>query len=248
MDIRVYKDIDELSKEGARLFEYLSKEREGLDARPFTVALSGGSTPKVLYSMLASAPYRESIKWKDVVLFFGDERLLPKDSADSNYRMISENLLMNIDIPAENIHPIDGELPPREAARIYEKKLGGFFRSLGSASLSGDGSPVFDLVLLGLGTDGHTLSIFPGSSGLSESGRCVVGLEDGPGDIPNRVSMTLSVINNARNVVMLVSGESKAEVLRDVLRGEDSGLPASLIDPKGHLIYLVDEAAAKLMK
>ncbi len=245
MDIRVYKDIEELSKEAARLFEYLSKERDGGRnggcRRPFTVALSGGSTPKVLYSMLASAPYREDIAWKDTVIFFGDERLVARDSGESNYRMVSENLLMNIDIPAENIHAIEEELPPKESAELYEKKIKGVFKSLG------DESPVLDLVLLGLGTDGHTLSIFPGSPALHERDKLVVGVDDGPKDTNKRVSMTLPLINNAKNIVVLVSGESKAEALRDVLKGRDERLPASLIEPKGHLIYLIDEAAASLL-
>lgn len=206
--------------------------------RHFTVALSGGSTPRALYQLLAETP----LAWEAIHLFWGDERCVPPDHADSNYRMTAESLLRRIAIPPENVHRIEGELPPEEAALRYEDELRKFF----------DGVPRFDLILLGLGEDGHTASLFPDSPALHERTRWVVAVSHTtpPPPLVPRVTLTLPVINAARQVVFLVSGAGKAKRLAEVLHVPTPSplLPASMVRPdSGELLWLLDQPAAALL-
>ncbi len=200
----------------------------------FAVALAGGSTPRALYRLLAGTPLRERIPWAQVDAFFGDERAVPPDHEQSNYRMASEALLDRV--PLAGVHRIRGELGAAEAAARYEDDLRAHF---GEREF-----PVFDLVLLGLGTDGHTASLFPGSPALLERRRWVVA---GPGPAPSaeRITLTVPVLERARAAVFLVSGADKAEALRRLLspRPGDEPPPAARIRFEGEARVLADGAA-----
>jgi len=236
-EIKLVADADELSRAGAAEFEHLA--RNAVQARGrFTVSLSGGSTPRGLYSRLAQGG--QSLPWDQIYFFWGDERHVPPDDKDSNYRMARESLLSHAPIPADHVFRMHAE--DKDAARVadqYEQTLSQFF-GLKSGEL-----PRFDLVLLGLGPDGHTASLFPGSAALHERSRLVV---------PNwvekfghyRLTFTVPVINNTREAMFLVSGEEKAAALQSVLYSDASPeqFPAKLIQPvNGRLIWLVDRAA-----
>jgi 6-phosphogluconolactonase len=206
----------------------------------FLLCLAGGATPKPLYELLASAPFARRIEWPRLHVFWGDERCVPPDAPESNYRMTREALIDHVALPPTNIHRIRGEDEASEAAVAYEEVLGRFF---GSEKTSVTTS--FDLVLLGMGADGHTASLFPGSAAAHETGRWVVATA-GPQPGSWRVSLTPVLLNAADDVTFLVSGADKAERLKDVLedRPPDS-LPAQLIRPThGALHWLIDEAAA----
>jgi 6-phosphogluconolactonase len=198
----------------------------------FTVALSGGSTPVKLYKELSGT----DLKWDKTHIFIVDERFVPFDHSDSNYRMINETLLSNINIPKHNIHPVPIEKGSSdESARSYEGDLLSFF------NLSSGGIPVFDLVLLGLGDDGHTASLFPGSSALTEKDHLAVSATSPDKSRHERITITFPVINSSRNVVFLVTGSNKAEVVKDVLENETSNLPAAFVRlHTGKLFFLLD--------
>ena len=206
----------------------------------FTIALSGGSTPKNLYTLIA-ANASANLPWDQMFFFWGDERHVPPDDPDSNYRMAKEALLSKVPIPANNVFPIPAENPDANAAaEAYEQTLRKFF------NLPAGEFPSFDLILLGMGPDGHTASLFPESAALQEKSRLVVAnwvekLKT------SRITLTLPVLNAARCVAFLVSGGDKAEVLREVLEGSAPAekYPSRLVQPSdGKLIWLVDRAAA----
>jgi 6-phosphogluconolactonase len=212
----------------------------------FTVALSGGSTPKGLYGLLATDPtLRVQVPWDKTHVFWGDERHVPPTDADSNYRMAHEAMLSKVPIPPAHVHRIKGENPDaRQAAEDYEQTLRGFFHS------SEGQPPRFDLVFLGLGPEGHTASLFPGTKGLHEGERLVVSNWVGK-FYTDRITMTAPVLNNAACVIFLVSGGDKALPLKAVLEGpyEPEQLPAQLIRPQhGRLLWLVDQLAAHLLQ
>ncbi len=235
-DIVIAADPDALAHEAARRFVSLAREAVKSRGR-FSVALSGGSTPDKLYRLLAERPYRARIPWADVHLFWGDERCVPPDDPDSNFAFVKETLISQVPIPPENVHRMRGELDPERAARAYEHGLQDFF----------SGSDVcFDLVLLGLGEDGHTASLFPGSPLLDETDRMVAAATTGDRDrLAQRVTLTLPAINSARHILFLVSGKDKAAVVRSVVKGLDERLPASRIQPvAGQLTWLLDAEAA----
>ncbi len=198
----------------------------------FAVALAGGSTPKALYELLATE-YRDPLDWKKVHAFFGDERTVPPDHEGSNYRMAYETLLSHV--PVGSVHRMRGELHPQEAAALYEEELKTFF----------GGTPRFDLILLGIGEDGHTASLFPGTPALDVRGRWAV---ENPVEKlgTTRLTLTVPAINAAKRVVFLVAGEGKAEALKEILEGdaEPHNYPAKLIRPAGKLIWMADAAAA----
>jgi 6-phosphogluconolactonase len=201
------------------------------DRGRFVVALSGGSTPRATYKLLATRQFAPRIAWTRVHVLWGDERCVPASHAESNFRLAQESLLRKVPVQRDNIHRIRGELPPKEAAENYEREL--------SRVLGPEGR--FDLVLLGLGEDGHTASLFPGSRSLEETVACAV-----PVYVKRlrswRVTLTLPVINAARQVIFLVSGATKTEALARVRNGER--LPAALVQPhSGRLLWLVDEEA-----
>jgi len=233
-DLRLFSDTDALAQ-GAAAF--IAQQASG--QRRFSIALSGGSTPRALYHVLASPPFATHINWSQFHLFWGDERCVPPDHPDSNYRMAAETLISHVALPPENIHRMFGERPPHEGASAYEAELRAFFGGL----------PHFDLVLLGMGDDGHTASLFPHTPALHETTRWVV-----PNEAPvapyGRLTLTAPVINAASTVLFLISGRTKAARLHEVLDGasDPQRLPAQMIHPvSGHLIWMVDAPAAQLL-
>jgi 6-phosphogluconolactonase len=236
-DIRIFDDPPSLFRGAAD--EFASQAIEAVRAHGrFTVALSGGSTPKSLYSLLAT---NASLPWDKIYFFFGDERHVPPDNPESNYRMARESLLSKVPIPPQNIFRVPAENPDaNKAAEAYEQTLRKFFDS------PAKGFPHFDMILLGLGPDGHTASLFPGIPALQEKSRWVVAdwVEKFK---THRITLTLPVLNNAAVVMFLVSGQDKAATLQEVLEGKQPGelFPSKLVKPSnGELIWMVDRAAA----
>jgi 6-phosphogluconolactonase len=204
----------------------------------FVIALSGGSTPRPIYARLSNADYRDRIEWSKVQIFFSDERCVPPDDSRSNYRMAREALLDHVALPANHIHRIQGEIDPARAALSYEQELQQQFRS--------SSFPAFDLICLGLGDNGHTASLFPGTAALREKDRWGVAQYV---EVMTawRVTFTAPLINAARHIAVLVEGPGKADILQRVLEGpyQPDVLPAQLIQPvNGKLHWLVDAAAA----
>jgi 6-phosphogluconolactonase len=215
----------------------------------FAVALSGGATPKGLYARLASASYAALVDWSRVVVFWGDERCVPPGNPASNYRMVRESLLDHVPVPAASVHRIRGETDPMEAAAAYE-------RELRQAFATPDGPPRrtagarFDLVLLGLGNDGHTASLFPGTVPLHETARWTMAHHVAALSMW-RITLTPVVINAAAEVTFVVSGHEKAAILSRVIEGPyaPDALPAQAVAPRdGRLRWLADAAAAKELK
>jgi 6-phosphogluconolactonase len=224
-----------MSLHAAKLFDALSKGAIGARGK-FRAALSGGSTPLRLYSLLAAEPYRSKVDWRHIELFLGDERCVPPDHHNSNFNSINEALLSHVPVKS---HRIEGELSPEEAALRYEGEL------LRAFDMQ-DGIPVFDLMLLGLGDDGHTASLFPGSTALKETTKLSAAVY--AGELKGwRVTLTFPVINGARKVMFMVSGDGKAQVVKEVLDGKKP-YPASLVAPlRGEVLWLLDKGAASLI-
>lgn len=221
--------------------EVLQAANEAIAQRGrFTIALSGGSTPKSLYALIA-ANASATVPWDRVLFFWGDERHVPPDDADSNYRMAQETLLSKIPVPTANVFRIPAENPDADAAALaYEQTLRKVF------NVSTGEFPRFDLILLGMGPDGHAASLFPGTAALQEKSRLVVANWVQKLNT-SRITLTLPVLNAARNVSFLVSGGDKATVLREVLQGSAPGekYPSKLVRPSaGKLIWFVDRAAS----
>jgi 6-phosphogluconolactonase len=211
----------------------------------FTVALSGGSTPKALYTLLAQSPYRDQVDWSKVHFFWGDERNVSTDNADSNQKMTYDALLSQIPIPPRNIHGIEvGSLSADEAAKHYADEIRGFFK------LKGDELPEFDLVLLGMGDDGHTASLFPHTDALKAPGSLLFVANPVPKLNTTRLTLTADVINNALLVMFLITGTGKADILQKVFKGKlkPDEYPAQRIQPEpGSLMVIADkDAAAKI--
>lgn len=203
----------------------------------FSIALSGGSTPKSLYSLLASEK-RNSVPWEKIYFFFGDERHVPPDHAESNYRMADEAMFSRVPVKSENIFRIHAEQDAEQAAQNYEQSLRTFF------SVRPGEFPRFDLIFLGMGPDGHTASLFPGTTALSENRRLVVAnwVEKFK---TFRITMTYPVLNHAACVIFLTSGADKAAMLHEVLENDKADLPCQKVRPvNGSLLWMVDKAAA----
>jgi 6-phosphogluconolactonase len=206
----------------------------------FSLAVSGGTTPLRFFGLLGSA-YRTEIRWDLTDIFWVDERCVPPDHRDSNYRGVRDALLRGADIPAANVHRMKGEIPPEAGARAYEMELKSCFGE--------EGLPVFDLVILGVGEDGHTASLFPGAPSLAERERLAV-----PVYVERlkswRITLTLPLLNNASQILFLVTGRGKAGILKELLGGKGGDrYPAGLIRPShGSLTWLIDKEATSLLK
>ena len=242
MHIAIYPDTDILSSEAAQYIVRLANQSIVTHGR-FTLALSGGSTPKKLYALLGSEPYRSQIDWTLVEIFWSDERCVPPDDAESNYRMAHEVLLSKVPIPASQVHRMPGEQPDRDAAaQVYTTDIQ---RAFGT-----DGIPGFDLIQLGMGPDGHTASLFPHQASLHEQQRLVIHVSNTPKPPPDRLTFTPPILNAAKNVLFLVTGIDKADAVQAVLEGEyqPDEHPAQIVRPtKGELLWMLDrEAAGKL--
>jgi 6-phosphogluconolactonase len=236
----VYDDYEAVSRAAAELF--LRQANEAVkDRGRFSVALSGGHTPQRVYELLAGPPFNRLVDWGRVHIFWGDERCVPPDDPRSNARMAREKLLDHVPVPPGQVHPIACANSAKDGARSYESLLRSFF----------DGAPKrFDLVFLGLGTDGHTASLFPGTPAVLEKDRWVTDVYSEKDGI-YRVTLTAPILNQALVLAFIVSGASKAEALREVLtrRPEPERFPARLIEPDGGKLYwLVDRNSASLLE
>jgi 6-phosphogluconolactonase len=206
----------------------------------FTAALSGGKTPVEFYKRLAAS--KDILSWDRTHLFLADERFVPPSHNESNYGLIKEHLLSHVKIPDENVHRIQTEkITLEQSARRYEEDIRRFF------CIDGSSVPQFDLIMLGIGEDGHTASLFPGKSSLHERTRLAIPViaEKFPGE---RITLTLPVINNARKIIFLVSGRVKAKVMKEILEDQQGSLPVSRVHPKQGMVYFViDKQAASLL-
>jgi 6-phosphogluconolactonase len=231
---------EELGQAVASLVARLSAQAINDRAR-FTVALSGGSLPKIVCPSLVSEPWRSQIDWSAWHVFWADERCVPLDHPDSNFRLARQYLFNQVEIPVAQIYPIDDSFEPDITAKAYEAVLKQLFRPAPGRP------PRFDIILLGMGEDGHTASLFPGHPLIDETSRWVAPVFDSPKPPPERITLTLPVINQARHVVFVTAGSSKANILARVLASDDlaESLPAQLVRPtEGELFWFVDEAAA----
>lgn len=245
-DFLTYDSPEQVALAAAKLF--VEQASSAVQARGVArVAISGGSTPKRMFALLADAaqPFAAQVPWNKLELYWVDERCVGPEDAESNYRMTREQLLSKVPLPTDKVFRMEGELPPEEAANRYETYLRNNFK------LEGAQVPTFDLVLLGMGDDGHTASLFPHTDALNEMGRLVV-----PNHVPQkdtwRITLTWPVINQGRYVCFLIEGAAKADKLHDVLLGnyDPELLPAQLIRPNSGKLYLLldAEAARRLPK
>jgi 6-phosphogluconolactonase len=241
----VVPDPAALARRAAQYF--LEMTREAVEARGRArIAISGGSTPKATFALLAdpNQPWRAHMPWENIDLYWVDERCVPPDHADSNYRMTREAMLEQVPIRPENVHRMEGELDPETAAAHYESALRNCFR------LEGAESPRFDLISLGMGPDGHCASLFPHTEALHELNRLAVANHVPQQKDSWRLTLTWPVINHASSVFFLIAGEDKAAVLNQVLTGphDPERLPSQLIWPSsGILTLILDKAAAALL-
>jgi 6-phosphogluconolactonase len=226
-EIKILENASEVAQALAERFAAAAEKRRG---KRFNVALAGGSTPKATYALLAKPPYRDRVDWRQLHVYFGDERCVPPDHADSNYRMAQEALLSKVPLTAEQVHRIAGERAPVEAADDYAVEL----RPLGVP-------PKFDLILLGMGPDGHTASLFPDTAAL-DSEAPVTAVYVAKLDAW-RVTLTAPVLSNGEEVVVAAAGAEKAEALKQALEGASGSVPIQLVQPRT-LTFLVDRAAA----
>jgi 6-phosphogluconolactonase len=204
---------------------------------PFRISLSGGSTPKALYALLASDQFRDRFPWRRAHWYWGDERFVPYDNAESNYRMAREAMLSKAPVPPENIHPIPTDGDPDDAARRYERTLQDAYGATNFSPVR----PLFDLTLLGLGADGHTASLLPGEPVLEERKHWVAAVSHGRPEV--RITLTYPAIESSRRVAFLVAGREKAEIF-GAIRAGNSRVPAARVRPVGELFWFVDRAAA----
>jgi 6-phosphogluconolactonase len=228
---------EKVALKGANLFA--DKAKASVNTRgKFFVALSGGSTPRPMHRLLIQEPYRLEIPWDRVHVFWVDERCVPESDPASNFGAAKRDFVRQAPIPAGQVHPMPGEMAPELGAQKYQEDF------VSSFQLRDGEFPVFDLIFLGVGADGHTASLFPQQKALGETERMVVAVMGGEPYV-GRLTMTLPVINNAREVVFLVSGKEKAGVVKAVIESEDQSLPARKVRPvNGVLTWLLDRDAA----
>jgi 6-phosphogluconolactonase len=233
--LEILADADALSERVARWLLEIAIAKDAIVA----INLSGGSTPRPIYERLAGPPYRDTFPWSRTHWFWGDERFVPHDDARSNYRMVREALLSRAPIPAVNVHPIPTEgLTPESAASAYEHQLKSFY---GMDRLD-QARPLFDVTLLGLGLDGHTASLFPGTAVLAERHDWVAAVVGAKSEA--RITLTYPALESSQNVAFVVAGREKRAILERLCRGGDS-LPAARLRPAGALRVFADEAAVE---
>ena len=241
--VKIFPTPSAMSLAAAQLFSDIIDEASSKQ-HSVHIALSGGSTPLALFQLLAQPPYQASIAWNKVHFYWADERCVPPEDAESNYGQAWQSLLSKVPVSQQNIHRVLGELEPRAAAQDYVLQL----KQNATGALAW---PVFDCVLLGMGADGHTASLFPGQVNPAESTSPAIAVTaDYMGRPANRVTLTPLVLNSARHVLFLVTGENKAHTLQEVLYGVNDSLhfPAQRVRPvNGDVTWLVDQAAASLL-
>ncbi len=239
-NIKIFPTTEELTKGAAQFIADVAQKAVAERGR-FTISLSGGHTPEQLYALLAKPPFADSMPWSDTYVFWGDERCVGLDDKDNNAHMARVQLLDHVAIPASNIYPMPVDMTPAEAADQYEETIKDFF---------GDDAPVFDLILLGLGENGHTASLFPGTDVVTEARRLVKEVFVAEQDM-FRITMTAPLINQARNIMFLVAGKGKAEILNTVLNKpvQPDKYPAQLIAiGMGNLYWYIDADAAMILQ
>ncbi len=244
-EIRSYPSLPELSFAAAGFIAELA-EAKIKERNIFTLVLSGGSTPRQLYKELARQAISKKIDWQKTHIFWGDERCVPSDNPDSNFSLAFQILISRVDLPPSNIHRIPAATGSAKAvAAEYEKTLREFFQPAAESD-SSISFPSFDLVLLGMGVDGHTASLFPGDEALEERTSWVVAVEGTSASPPvPRITLTLPVINEAKCVLFLVSGSSKLKVLQEILNNPHTATyPAAHVQPSGKLLWFIDEGLA----
>ena len=233
-------DPPNLAHKGAAIFTQVAAESVALRGR-FVVAISGGSTPRPLHRLLGEEPYMSEIPWNSTHIFWVDERCVSAEDPASNYGAARADFLQSVHIPDKQVHPMPADLAPEEGAAAYQRELGRFFQAKISEI------PVFDLICLGIGTDGHTASLFPAQSALKEKERLIISVTGGDPHV-TRLTMTFPLLNNAREIVFLVSGKDKAPILKAILEGPPDRFPAQMIQPlDGSLTWLLDQGAASLL-
>ena len=237
--IRVLRDKKAVAKFAVNTWIEISRQSVA-EKGWFAVALSGGRTPIPFYQQLAASP--QSLPWGQTHISFADERFVPPDDSASNYRMLNYHLLSRIPIPKKNIHPVLTEgVTLEESANNYEANIRTFFK------IGGNDIPAFDLIMLGLGEDGHTASLFPGTAALQETKRLAIPViaDASPSE---RITLSLRIINNAKNICFLVTGKSKAAVLKEIIEAKDNALPAAQVTPtQGTVLFLIDQTAASCL-
>jgi 6-phosphogluconolactonase len=241
--IKIFETADQLASALADEFQKAVNEQAKLN-KNFYVALSGGNTPALFFQNLVSAQHRENITWQNVHFFWGDERCVAPDHPDSNFGMTKKNLLDHIAIPPKNIHRILGEENPVTESKRYAQEI----ETIVPEDISG--FPQFDWIFVGLGTEGHTASIFPGSDGL-ENQKNICAVATHPESGQKRITLTLPVINHAKRIAFLVTGENKASVVAKILTGaeESKSMPAALVRPvNGILEWYLDQAAVTIIR
>ena len=238
MHLHIYKDAQETTVALADWITSLIQKTLEVKDR-LSIALSGGDTPKKLYQTLASDPYREKINWNKLHIFWGDERIVPFDDERSNAKMAYDTLLNNVKIPSGQVHKIWTDIIPEQSAGQYEKLLHQYFD---------DKQTTFDLVLLGMGDDGHTLSLFPGSENLKDTSSWVAAVHSK--EKGDRITLMPAVVNRSSSIAFLVTGENKADVLQQILeQPEQHDYPAQLIQPLNNgLHWFIDEGVASCLK
>lgn len=239
-EVLAFGTADDVADAAAFLFVNLAAQAVTEKGR-FFVSLAGGTTPLSCYRLLAAPPIASKVNWEATHVFFGDERRVPEGHLDRNDEAAFGALLRHVPIPSKNVHRVPVDEP--DAAERYESDVRGAFSTFSRSSSKG--IPRFDLVLLGLGPDGHTASLFPGHASLEERQRLVLRIDDSPKPPPSRVTFTLPLLNAARHLALLVTGKDKAQALARVL-ADDEALPAARLNPDGTLAILADAAALSL--
>lgn len=236
-EVKIFPDVETLNRNAAALIVEIAAEAWRAKDE-FSVALAGGSTPESLYRLLASEEFKNKLDWSKTLVFFGDERCVSPDDAESNYRMANEALLARVPIPPENVFRLRGEIEPEKAAAEYETTI--------KKTLGDDAQ--FDLILLGMGDDGHTASLFPHTKALHETEKLVAANFVEKLNA-SRLTLTFRAINSAKNVLFLVAGAKKAAMIKKVLSSETIDLPSSLIKPEnGNCFRFLDKEAAGLIE
>jgi 6-phosphogluconolactonase len=239
----VEPDAEAAAKRGANLFLETAQACVDRLGR-FVVAISGGSTPRPMHRLLSETPYIAAIPWQGIQLFWSDERLVPYESPESNFGVAKADFVDRIPLMVQQLHPMPTWCPPTEGAAIYQAELQGLFQRFGSDR------PVFDLIFLGIGTDGHTASLFPDPAGAmlkEDPDTWVMGTRGGSPQV-DRLTLTYSVLNSAKSIVFLVCGHNKADIVKVVLEDCNEHLPAQRIHPpEGTVTWILDQGAARLL-
>lgn len=238
--VLIFKDIDEISDLVIEKWLHISESAIGKRGR-FTVALSGGKTPSALFRKIVKL--KDSFQWDKTHIFLADERFVPYNDHESNLGMIRESLLRHIKIPDGNIHPVPIKESVEDSAHKYEEEIVSFFR------LTKGAMPEFNLILLGIGADGHTASLFPDIGALNGRGHLAAAVRLPDISKRERVTVTLSLINNSENIIFMATGADKAETIKEIVENKSCLLPAAMVRPnKGNILFLVDEGAGSLLQ